>query len=306
MILKPQDLVVLLKLVALGPKPWTFQSLAMELSISQSEVHAGVRRAVAARLMTNTTTATGRPIRAALLEFLVHGVKYAYPPERGQITGGLPTGHAAPPLNKLDLGSSDPPPVWPYAEGTVRGVAFAPLYRTAPKAAMRDSRLYELLALVDAIREGRARELDIAVKELEIRLGADERVISAVAAQPAETAPTLHSPASTYAANGAKTVSQKLRISQTKLEALCRKYGIAKLSLFGSASRNELTPESDVDLMVEFAPESRATLFDVTEMQHEFSGALGGRKVDIATPEILRNPFRRDSIVPDLKLIYEA
>jgi len=103
-----------------------------------------------------------------------------------------------------------------------------------------------------------------------------------------------------------KPVTEKLRISQTTLAALCRKYGIAKLSLFGSASRNELKPESDVDLMVEFLPDSRASLFDVVAMQDEFPAAFGGRKVDIVTPEILLNPFRRDSIVPDLKLIYEA
>lgn len=105
---------------------------------------------------------------------------------------------------------------------------------------------------------------------------------------------------------GSKPVAEKLRLSQTKLAALCRKYGIAKLSLFGLASRNELTAESDVDLMVEFSPDSRASLFDITTMQDEFSAAFGGRKVAIATPEILRNPLRRDSIVPDLKLIYEA
>ena len=67
MILKPQDVVVLLKLVALGDRGWTFQSLAVELSISQSEVHAAVRRSVAARLMTEATSASGRPVRAALL-----------------------------------------------------------------------------------------------------------------------------------------------------------------------------------------------------------------------------------------------
>jgi len=96
MILKPQDVVVLLKLVALGDRGWTFQSLAVELSISQSEVHAAVRRSVAARLMTEATSASGRPVRAALLEFLVHGVKYAFPPERGELTRGVPTGYAAP------------------------------------------------------------------------------------------------------------------------------------------------------------------------------------------------------------------
>ena len=105
---------------------------------------------------------------------------------------------------------------------------------------------------------------------------------------------------------GTKPVVEKLHISQTKLAALCRKYGIAKLSLFGSASRNELTPESDVDLMVEFSPDSRASLFDIVAMQDEFPAAFGGRKVDIATPEILSNPSRRDAIVPELKLIHAA
>lgn len=170
MILKPQDVVVLLKLVAIGPEPWTFQRLAVELSISQSEVHAGVRRAVAARLMSGANTASGRPVREALLEFLVHGVKYAFPPERGALIRGVPTGYAAPPLNKLIVGSSDPPPVWPYAEGSVRGLAFAPLYPSVPAAALKDARLYELLALVDAIRDGRARERNLAAKELESRL----------------------------------------------------------------------------------------------------------------------------------------
>ncbi len=163
--------------------------------------------------------------------------------------------------------------------------------------------------LVDATREERAREADLAVKELGSRLGGDDGAIPA-AVQPAVARPTLHSPVATYgstsAAKGAKSVSEKLRISQTKLAALCRKYGIAKLSLFGSASRNELTPESDVDLMVEFSPDSRTSLFDITAMQDEFPAAFGGRKVDIVTPEILLNPQRRDSIVPDLKPIYAA
>ncbi len=170
MILKPQDVVVLLKLVALNDQPWTFQHLAVALSISQSEVHAAVHRAVAARLMNEATSSTGRPMRPQLLEFLVHGVKYAYPPERGEITRGVPTGYAAPPLNQQIAGSSDPPPVWPYAEGSVRGYAFAPLYRTVPEAALRDAALYELLALVDALRDGRARERSLAEKALEKRL----------------------------------------------------------------------------------------------------------------------------------------
>lgn len=176
MILKPQDVVVLLKLVSLAHEPWTYLRLALELSISPSETHAAVKRAVAARLMSDTTTASGRPVMASLLEFLVHGVRYAYPPERGALTAGMPTGYAAPPLNKVIVQPSEPPPVWPYAEGTVRGYSFAPLYPSVPAAAARDAKLYELLALVDAIRDGRARERSLAAKELEKRLAAATKV----------------------------------------------------------------------------------------------------------------------------------
>lgn len=120
--------------------------------------------------MSDTTTASGRPIRAALKEFLIHGVRYAYPPERGELTRGMPTGYAAPPLSKVIVQPNEPPPVWPYAEGAVRGYAFSPLYSTVPVAAERDPKLYELLALVDAMRDGRARERNLAAKEIESRL----------------------------------------------------------------------------------------------------------------------------------------
>ncbi len=175
MILKPQDVVILLKLVALGGEPWTYQRLAVELSMSQSEAHAGVRRAVFAGLMSDATSAAGRPIVSALKEFLVHGVRYAYPAERGALTRGMPTGYAAPPLDKLIVQPKEPPPVWPFAEGSVRGYKFSPLYSSVPAAASRDPALYELLALVDAIRDGRARERSLAVQELESRLPAHKR-----------------------------------------------------------------------------------------------------------------------------------
>jgi hypothetical protein len=175
MILKPQDVVILLKLVALGPGTWTYQRLAVELSISQSEAHAGVRRAVAARLMSDTITAGGRPMFPSLAEFLVHGVRYAYPPKRGELTRGMPTAYAAPPLEKVLVQPHEPPPVWPYAEGTVRGYSFEPLYPSVPAAAARDAKLYELLALVDAVRDGRARERNMAARELEKRLAVPAR-----------------------------------------------------------------------------------------------------------------------------------
>ena len=82
----------------------------------------------------------------------------------------MPTSFAAPPLKDEIASPDELPPVWPWPEGETRGVALDPLYRTAPAAALRDPVLYELLALVDAIRDGRARERKIAEKELIRRL----------------------------------------------------------------------------------------------------------------------------------------
>ena len=95
-----------------------------------------------------------------------------FPPKRGALVRGVPTGAAAEPLKSHFLDDGEPPPVWPYAEGTVRGLSFSPVYKNAPKAAMLDSRLYELLVLCDAIRSGRTRERVLAVELLHGTLNA--------------------------------------------------------------------------------------------------------------------------------------
>ena len=101
----------------------------------------------------------------------MHGVKYAFPPERGGITRGLPTAGAAEPRNRKVM-QEDPMPVWPFEDGPARGYSFSPLHKNVPRAASRDPGLYELLALVDAIRGGRARERELAQRELSTRLRA--------------------------------------------------------------------------------------------------------------------------------------
>jgi hypothetical protein len=167
--LKPQDIVVLLKLLEYGDKRPPYAQIAKELFMSASEVHAAVQRARGARLFSRSEPG-GEPNRAALEEFLIHGLKYAFPPQRGELTRGVPTGYAAEPLKSQISANGDPPPVWPYPEGKTRGYSFAPLYKSVPKAALRDAYLYEVLALVDAIRDGRARERQIAEQELKLRL----------------------------------------------------------------------------------------------------------------------------------------
>lgn len=167
MTLRPQDIFILLKMTALGSEEWTYASLAYDLGLSASEIHQGVKRSVAARLM---DLSRKRPIIAALEEFLLHGIRYAFPPDRGGPTRGIPTSYAASPLREIIVQPEGPPPVWPDPEGETQGFEFSPLYRTVPMAAKTDPTLYELLALVDGIRGGNARERDIAGREISQRL----------------------------------------------------------------------------------------------------------------------------------------
>lgn len=89
------------------------------------------------------------------------------------------------------------------------------------------------------------------------------------------------------------------------LAATCRRYGVKTLRLFGSATRADFRPDSDVDVMVEFDSESGPGLFRMVEMRDELEGIFG-HPVDLATPEILRNPYRRQAIEHDLERIYAA
>jgi hypothetical protein len=143
--------------------------MSVDLSISASEVHSALKRLALARLVSSDAD-ENRPILEAAEEFLIHGVKYAFPVRPGELTRGLVTSYAAPPLNQQIDPGSEPPPVWPFPEGQQRGVTLEPLYKTAPTAALRDPFLYELLALIDALREGRARERKLAEKELAARV----------------------------------------------------------------------------------------------------------------------------------------
>jgi hypothetical protein len=161
-----QDIVVLAKLVSYGGRRPSIAQIAADLALSPSQVHLSLRRLGQSRLIDDD----GRPIVRSVEEFLVHGVKYSFPARRGEPSRGIPTAHAAPPVSEHLAVTSNLPPVWPSAEGKVRGITFEPLHKTAPAAAAKDPTLYELLALIDALRDGRARERQIAERELGVRL----------------------------------------------------------------------------------------------------------------------------------------
>ncbi len=169
MVLKPQDIFILLKLWLLRDEKWTFNRVASQVFMSPSEVHGAVKRATQAQLF---DAHLHRPRLKALEEFLVHGVKYAFPPDLGPVTRGVPTGFATPVMQEhlsLSQGNNEIY-VWPYPEGEHRGVGLSPLYKSVPQAVAGDAALYNLLGLVDAVRLGRAREQKIAVQLLAAQL----------------------------------------------------------------------------------------------------------------------------------------
>ena len=287
--LKPQDVLFLLKLISVGKTPWSYNALAVELGMSPSEVHAAAKRAISARLAIKEDNNVWPDIRN-LEEFLLHGIQYIFVPERGGLNHGMPTAYASAPMDSYFVEDNEPPPVWPDPEGKVRGESFSPLYKSAPVAAKNDQRLYELLALVDAIRGGRAREREFAKKELKKRLYATTEQKDEV----------LMSNQDRLVIGGTVVVSR------ADLQKLAQHYHIRRLVLFGSAARGELKQDSDIDLLVEFESGEAPSLGGMVQIQDAFARLFGGRKVDVATPSILNNPYRKRVIEKDMEELYAA
>lgn len=168
--LKSQDLLVLLKVAAHPPQRWTYAGLGESLSLSTSEVHASVRRALSAGLATAPARGEWFPVKGNLLEFMVHGVRYIWPVAPGPVKRGIPTSFGAEPLASQLSAAAGERPVWAHANGSAKGPTLTPLYRTAPLAAMTDPSLHRLLSLLDALRVGRVRERTLAEKLLEAEL----------------------------------------------------------------------------------------------------------------------------------------
>jgi predicted transcriptional regulator len=160
--MKPQDVVILFKILSLGEKEWNQQLLSRELGISQSEISESLRRSNYAGLLNLTS---GMVNRRAFYQFIVNGIKFVFPQRPGPIVKGIPTAHSAPILR--DEMMSEEQYVWPLSNGYARGQAIIPLYKTVPIAIQRDDLLYDYLALVDAIRVGRTRENNLSKQILQ-------------------------------------------------------------------------------------------------------------------------------------------
>jgi hypothetical protein len=164
--LKGQDVIVLLKLLR-EPQDWTVRALGESIGLAPAGVHRALRRLQDARLVDLNRR---RVNRSNAEEFLVHSLKYLFPPEQGGVTRGIPTAWAASPLKEELAPAEDPPPVWPAPRGTARGVALEPIHVSATKLVRVDPELAEDLALIDAVRAGDGRVRSLAVKLLSQRL----------------------------------------------------------------------------------------------------------------------------------------
>lgn len=163
--MSPLDVVVLFKIVSIGNQPWNQKPLAEELRMSQSEISKSIARSKYAGLL----GPNGKKVRKlALIDFLQFGIAYVFPQHPGALVRGIPTAHSAPPLNHTIQSAEHY--VWPSGKGKLRGQSIIPLYPSVIDAVQNDEKLHELLALVDAIRVGRARERELAIKELKQRI----------------------------------------------------------------------------------------------------------------------------------------
>jgi hypothetical protein len=163
--MRPQDVVLLLKIITYENRPWFQVPISEELHMSQSEISEAVARNKFAGLL----DPKGKKVRRlALMEFLQYGVAYVFPQQPGAIVRGIPTAHSAPPLNGIIQSTENY--VWPAAKGKARGQSIVPLYPAVVEASLDDAALHELLALIDALRVGKAREKDIAIQEIRSRI----------------------------------------------------------------------------------------------------------------------------------------
>ncbi|MEY2901808.1 MAG: hypothetical protein RLY89_914 [Bacteroidota bacterium] len=155
--MRPQDIVILLKIVVLGNKEWQFQDLARSLYISSAEVSESLNRSSFSGLI---DTNRKKVAKIAFTEFLKYGLPYVFPQTPGPLSRGMATSHGHSLLKKHIVSSSTY--VWPDFEGKDYGQAIEPLYPNQVIAAKEDEKLYEALAMLDAIRVGKVREKKFA------------------------------------------------------------------------------------------------------------------------------------------------
>ncbi|WP_338847268.1 hypothetical protein V8J88_00930 [Massilia sp. W12] len=152
----------------------SIRSLAESTGVSKSEVSVALHRSYFSGLaIQDRLSGTPRVNISGLTEFIIHGLRYVFPVKPAEIGRGIATTWAAPVLREVLVSGGDTPLIWPDPRGQTKGQVLAPLFKTAPNAVKADPYLYSMLALVDSIRVGMARERKLAADKLvEIMKGA--------------------------------------------------------------------------------------------------------------------------------------
>lgn len=97
--------------------------------------------------------------------------------------------------------------------------------------------------------------------------------------------------------------SENFTVPRKQIIKFCLRWQVIELSLFGSVLREDFAPDSDVDVLVRFAPEAKISLFDMAQMQIDLE-QLFQRPVDILEKDALRNPYRKREIMNTAQVIY--
>jgi len=160
--LKPQDSLLALKYWSLRRegRESSVRGIAESIGISASEVSKGTKRLVASHIVVERNGSVFAE-SGALLEWLSYGVRYAYPMESIGYGRGMATAWNCPVLSS-EVSPPSPAMVWPVPGGEVDGMLIKPIHDSVPLACRNDELFYRAMALIDAIRSGKPRELKIA------------------------------------------------------------------------------------------------------------------------------------------------
>lgn len=174
--MRPHDICVLLKIVSSDNRNLTIKKLSDELFISQSEICESLNRCVFSLLLDKSKKIV---MKMSLFDFLVHGLRYVFPVKPGEIVKGIPTAHSAPPLS-YEVISNGINYVWEDNNSNFSGLCIEPLYKNLIYAVKEDKEFYELMSLVEALRVGRIREINLAKEELSRRFKIEQPILKAV------------------------------------------------------------------------------------------------------------------------------
>ena len=162
-VLRPLDIIVLLKKLTSDGSKMNGKQLASSIGISPAEVCLAMERNRIAQLVDGSKTKINT---LALKDFLAFGIRYCFPVQPGRMVRGTLTASSAYPMTSV-IATSEEKFVWPDSRGEQRGQAVVPLYKNAAWGAKNDTDFYALLAIVDSLRIGKSRERQVALEELD-------------------------------------------------------------------------------------------------------------------------------------------